>query len=336
MKIGLTYNLKETLSSGTGVHPEAQEEFDNPQTIDALCEIFSKNGYETARLGSGIDITERLRNDKVDFVFNISEGHHGRNRESHLPSIFEFLGIPYSGSDPLTLGMTLDKTIMKKMAFYAGIPSPRYRVVTVPDDIEAIDGKLSYPLISKPAWEGSSKGVYESSKVFDKSALHKSIMHLLTIYPNQPVLVEEYIEGREITVGVIGNNPPRVLGLMEIVNKKDPEKDIFYCMETKRDWESMVDYASPPNINRVLDKHIKDYALMAFGEFGCRDISRIDFRVSKHEKPYLLDINPLPGLSPQYGDLVIMARMQGINYEELILSILNHALLRNKKDGVRQ
>ncbi|MBL7071112.1 MAG: D-alanine--D-alanine ligase [Candidatus Omnitrophica bacterium] len=328
MKIGITYNLKDELSPDAIIDTESCEEFDSPLTIDAICGVFEKNGHEIVKLGCGIKIIERLRGEKVDFVFNIAEGCRGRNRESHTPSILEMLDIPYSGSDPLTLGLTLDKVVTKKIAFQAGIPTPRYLVIKTSEDLLFLENKLVYPLITKPAWEGSSKGIYNSSKVFNRQELEKSAELLFKKYPDQPLLAEEYVEGREITAGVIGNEPPRVLGLMEIVNRAGPEEDIFYSLDTKRDWKKLVDYASPPDIEQLIQKHISHYALMAFKEFGCKDVARIDFKISKNNKIFMLEVNPLPGLSPEYADLVIMARKNGIKYDDLILSIFNHALLR--------
>ena len=331
MKIGITYNLKDELSPEAIIDNESCEEFDTPETINAICGALEKNGHEIVKLGGDLRILDRLKEEKPDFVFNIVEGYQGRNRESHVPAILEMLNIPYSGSDPLTLGLTLDKIMTKKIASQAGIPVPRYKVINTIKDVLFIENKLNYPLIAKPAWEGSSKGIYDSSKVFTKKELEISIKVLLEKYPDQPILVEEYIEGREITVGVIGNNPPQILGLMEIVNKINPGGDVFYSLETKRNWKELVEYGCPPKLNRIFDNHIRHRALTAFGEFGCRDIARIDFRISeKYNKIFMLEVNPLPGLSPEYADLVIMAKMQGISYEKLILSILNHALLRYK------
>ena len=330
MKIGITYNLKDELSPGAVLNEEIAEEYDTPHTIDSICEIFSKNGHEPVRLGGGIDIIDRLRNEKVNIVFNIAEGCHGRNRESHIPAILEMLDIPYTGSDPLALGATLDKTMTKKIAYKAGIPTPRYMAVHKLEDLQSVGRKLHYPMIVKPAWEGSSKGIYNSSKVGRRNELDKNIKLLFEKYPGQPVLIEEYIEGREITVGVIGNEPPHILGLMEIVNKVSPGDDIFYSLDTKRDWKNLVDYESPPDINRIMERHIRHYALMAYKEFDCRDVARIDFRISKHNKIFMLELNPLPGLSPEYADLVIMARKNGIEYENLIMSILNNAIARYK------
>jgi D-alanine-D-alanine ligase len=331
MKIGITYNLKDEMYPYSALDSEFAEEFDTESTIDAICNVFQRNGYETARLGSGLEIVEKIKKERVDFVFNIAEGYSGRNRESQVPSILEMLNISYSGSDPLTLGLTLDKIMAKKIALQAGIPTPRFKIIKKINGLSLIENKLRYPLITKPAWEGSSKGVYNSSKVFNKNELQKNVALLFEKYAEQPVLVEEYIEGREITVGIIGNDLPQILGLMEIVNKNNNGDDFFYSLETKKDWKRLVDYISPPNINRLLEKHITHYAISAFKEFGCRDIARIDFRISGNERVFMLEVNPLPGLSPEYADLVIMTEKLGMSYEDLIMAIFNHALSRYKK-----
>ncbi|MBN2121068.1 MAG: ATP-grasp domain-containing protein [Candidatus Omnitrophica bacterium] len=327
-KIGITYNLKSDFSEKEAVSSEHCEEFDNENTINAICEVFNRNGYQAVKLGFDLEMIKKIKNEKVDFVFNIAEGCRGRNREAHIPCLLEMLDVPYSGSDPLTLGLTLDKTMTKKIALQAKIPTPRYTIITSTKEIWKIDKKLNYPLIIKPAWEGSSKGIYNSSRVYSEPELKKNLTCLLESYSQQPILIEEYIEGREITAGVIGNNPAQLLGIMEITHKNSYDDDFFYSLETKRDWKNLVNYVSPPDIEQSLAEHIRQYALLAFKEFGCRDIARIDFKISNDNKIFLLELNPLPGLSPEYADLVIMAKKNGIEYEKLILSILNCGLER--------
>ncbi len=328
MRIGITYNLKDDLSPQAIINDESCEEFDRVHTIDAICEVFAKNGHEPVKLGCAFDLIERIKKDNVEFVFNIAEGYSGRNRESHVPSILEMAGIPYSGSDALTLGMTLDKIVTKKIAFHAGVPVAAHAVIEKIEDVDMADKKLKYPLITKPAWEGSSKGVYLSSRVFERKELERSVKTLLDKYKGQPILAEEYIEGREITVGVIGNASPDVLGIMEVINKRSPGEDFFYSIEVKRDWENLVDYIMPDEKNSLLGKHLRHYAIRAFKEFNCRDIARVDFRVSRDNKIFMLELNPLPGLSPEYADLVIMSRKIGLKYDDLVMLILNNALSR--------
>ena len=329
MKIGIAYNLKDELTPLSILNSEHNEEFDTLRTIDAICGTLEKNNFEAVRLGATIGIVDKLRKEKVDFVFNIAEGYYGRNRESCIPSVLEMLSIPYSGSDPLTLGLTLDKIFTKKIFQCAKIPSPSYYIVRNAKDVDGIENQLQYPMITKPAWEGSSKGIYNSSRVFDKKQLERNIRVLLKKYPKQPILVEEYIKGREITVGLIGNNPVQILGLMEIVNKKNPGEDFFYSLQVKRNWQNLVYYEFPPKIPSSLDVKIKRYATLAFKELGCRDIARVDFRISEYNEPYVLEVNPLPGLSPDYGDLVIMAQKNGMTYDDLILNILKSAFSRH-------
>jgi len=335
MRIGITYNLKDEISPGRIMNNESSEEFDSPATIKAIGDVFEKHGYTAIGLGGDLDVIEKIKRENVEFVFNLAEGLHGRNRESHIPSILEMMNIPYSGSDVLTLGLTLDKIITKKISAQAGIPVPRYIVAHTVSDTRDVEKKLEYPLITKPAWEGSSKGIYDNSKVYNKADLEENVKFLINAFPGQPVLVEEYIEGREVTVGVIGNTHPEILGVMEIASKVNPGGDVFYSLETKRDWKTLIDYKMPPELNRLLLNHLTYRALSAYKEFNCRDIARIDFRVSeKKNRLFMLEVNPLPGLSPEYGDLVIMAKMRGISYEDLIMSIFKHALKRYRANKV--
>ena len=328
MRIGITYNLKNEFPPAAEMDDEYSEEFDNEQTIDAISSVLESNGYETVKLGGDLRILDRLKEERVDFVFNIAEGYYGRNREAHIPAILEMLNIPYSGSDPLTLGLTLDKSVAKKIIDHARIPTPAYYIIKRLEDVYEADNHLTYPMIIKPAWEGSSKGIYNASRVFDKAELKNMAEVLFRKYPHQSLLAEEYVKGKEVTVGVIGNNPPKILGLMEISGKDKSSEDFFYSLETKRDWKELVEYSAHPRLPQRVVEQIKRYAVVAFAQFGCRDIARADFKVSEYNKPFLLEINPLPGLSPEYGDLVIMAEKYGMNYEDLILGILDHAFSR--------
>ncbi|MDD3296933.1 MAG: ATP-grasp domain-containing protein [Candidatus Omnitrophica bacterium] len=337
MRIGLTYNLKEEALTGVSADNEAGEEFDNIATIEGLCEVIVSLGHEPVKLGFGLGILEKISREKIDFVFNIAEGQGSRNRESHVPSILEMAGIPYSGSDALTLGLALDKIVAKKIIRAAGVPTPAYRQVSGPSEVYLSDKGLKYPLITKPSWEGSSKGIYNSSKAYTKKELDSSLSLLFSKYPGQPILVEEYIEGREVTLGIIGNNPASVLGIMEITNRSSKEKDFFYSLQVKRRWKELVNYTVNPDIPGNLLEEIKYYSLRAFKEFGCRDLARVDFKISRENKPYLLEINPLPGLSCEYSDLVILARQCGWKYEGLISEIINQAFCRYglKNSGIK-
>ena len=191
-------------------------------------------------------------------------------------------------------------------------------------------GKLPYPLFVKPCWEGSSKGIRASSKAENQTALEEEVTRLRTSFPGQPILVERYLGGREFTVGVLGNDLPRILGVMEI-KSREGNKDFLYSIETKRNWRERIAYECPPRQLKDTDKKFMEaMALRLFEVFGCRDLARFDFRMNEGGKIYFLEANPLPGLNPESGDFVIMARLQGWTYEKLILGILEAAIKRER------
>lgn len=330
MKIGITYNIKEDLALEEDSNSERLEEFDSFQTIIALSGVLESLGFETVKLGGDICIIEKIKEAKPDFIFNIAEGFWGRNREAHIPAILEMMNLPYSGSDPLTLSLTLDKIMSKKFAKLQDIPTPDYFIVSDIRQLNCFEAQLRFPLITKPAYEGSSKGIYLFSLVKEPSELKRNVSILMQKYPDQPILVEEYIQGREFTVGVQGNADAKVLGIMEIKNKNKSSKNFIYSLEVKRNWQNEVEYVAAPELKEDVKTELQQYALKAFKEFGCRDIARLDFRVSCDNQVYLLEINPLPGLRPGYSDLVIMAQKQGMAYNELIGNIIKNAFSRYK------
>jgi D-alanine-D-alanine ligase len=213
----------------------------------------------------------------------------------------------------------------KRVVMSAGVPTPRFRKVNRKEDLKEID--LSYPLFVKLCDEGSSKGVRLDSKVMDAPSLEEKMKWLLENY-GPPVLVEEFIKGPEFTVGVLGNEAPSVLGVMLIEIKGKPFEEAIYSLEIKREWEEKVVYHCPPPIDPELKKRIETVALQAYQALDCRDVSRVDIRVGQDGTPYFLEINPLPGLSPVYGDLPIMARRMGWSYDQLVGTIFHHALKR--------
>ncbi len=325
LRVGITYNLKKDFPQKEDQPIDLFEEFDSEETIEAIREVLEKEGHEVIPLGGDTGLIDRLRNSPIDIVFNIAEGIGGRNREAYIPALLEFLNIPYTGSDPLTLSLTLDKAMAKRVVMSGGVPTPRFRKIEKVEDLKGID--LSYPLFVKLCYEGSSKGVRLDSKVFNFSSLKEKVQWLLETY-GPPVLVEEFVSGPEFTVGILGNSDPTILGVMQIEIKGSPLHEAIYSLEVKRDWEERVRYHCPPLIPEDLKRRIEEVALGAYRALECRDVSRVDIRVGEDGIPYFLEMNPLPGLSPQYGDLPIMAKKMGRDYSELILTIFNHALKR--------
>ena len=325
-RVGITYNLKKDYSSRENQPIDDLEEFDAEETIDAIRDVLKSDGHEVIKLGGDTGLIDRLRQTPVDIVFNIAEGFEGRNREAHIPSLLEFLGIPYTGSDPLTLSLTLDKSMAKRIVMTEEIPTPRFRKVERIEDLD--DVGLTYPLFVKLCYEGSSKGIRLDSKISAPESLKEKAGWLLKSY-NSPLLVEEFVAGPEFTVGVLGNENPVVLGVMQIEIKGTPADEAIYSLEVKREWEEKVCYHCPPSIAPALLKEIEEVALRSYRVLGCRDVSRVDIRVGEDVTPYFLEVNPLPGLSPHYGDLPIMARRMGWDYDRLVKTIFYHALKRN-------
>lgn len=325
LKVGITYNLKKDFSPSKDQPIDALEEFDAEETIDAIKRVLEDDGHDVVKLGGDTGLIDRLRQAPVDIVFNIAEGHDGRNREAHIPALLEFLGIPYTGSDPLTLSLTLDKSAAKRVLVSEGVPTPRFKKVERLGDLEGFI--LRYPIFVKLCYEGSSKGVRLDSKVWDLPSLREKTRWLLETY-RSPVLVEEFIQGPEFTVGILGNEVPSVLGVMQIEIKGVPPSEAIYSLEVKREWEDKVRYLCPPPITSSLLMKIEEVALRSYRILECRDVSRVDIRVGEDGEAYFLEVNPLPGLSPIYGDLPIMARRMGWSYEQLVKAIFHHALKR--------
>jgi D-alanine-D-alanine ligase len=338
MNIGISYDLKESVASGKKQPEDALEEYDSVETVEALKSAIAARGHAVVKLGGGREFLNRILKEKVDFVFNISEGLGTyRGREAQVPSVLEMLDIPYSGADPQCLAVCLDKHLTKKIASWEGVITPKWQVISNPSlrgkpgnpHTSSIDwSSLPYPAFVKPVWEGSSKGIRLNSLVRDQQQMQKLVTGLLEQY-QQPVLVEEFIAGEEVTVGIVGNSPPRVVGIMRVVPRQKSD-DFVYSLEVKRDYLNLVDYECPAKLPLKTLRRVEEMSLKAFEVLECRDFSRVDFRISPDGTPYFLEINPLAGLNPRSSDIVIMAGLVGIKYPELIGSILDSALSRNR------
>jgi D-alanine-D-alanine ligase len=335
MKIGITYDLKADGPARPDLPDDFQEEFDSPDTIEALAAVLRGLGHDVIKLGDGRELLERLLADPPDFVFNIAEGQGiGRAREARVPAVLEMLGVPYTGSDPLTLAVTLDKDCAKRLVGSEGGAVPRGLVIAPDQDCRLAtgDGALPpFPVIVKPAWEGSSKGIRRKCLV-DRPEDVPAVVESLRRDHCQPVLVEEYIEGDELTVGVVGNDPPQVIGIMRVLPRQ-PGGRFIYSLEVKRDWQRRVRYEAPARLPPGDTTAVEQAALAAYRVLGCRDVARIDFRL-RGGTPYFLEVNPLPGLNPETGDLVILARHCGWTYERLIGAIFQAAVDRQAGAGM--
>jgi D-alanine-D-alanine ligase len=335
MRIGFTFNMKGPSKAARPdqfIGTDVEEEFDSPETIAALADTVRSLGHEVELLGDGEPMLRKLLDGpRPELVFNIAEGQGvSRTRESRVPAVLEMLGIAYTGSDPLTLAATLDKDCAKRLVDQAGIATPGWALVEE-GDLAAVEERLErlkWPLFVKPNYEGSSKGVLRSGIVQNREELKQAVTRLAAAY-QQPLLVEEFIVGEELTVGVVGNRPPEVLGIMRIVPKKPGEGPFIYGIEVKRQWEEHLEYESPAQISADDGLAVRRAALACWRALGCRDVARFDFRL-RQGVPYFLEVNPLPGLSPFSGDIVFLARGVGVGHRELMQRILEAALERQR------
>ena len=322
--VGLTYDLKTDYEFKSDDPPDANAEFDHPSTIDVICEAIESCGFKLKRIGNVSNLLETIDNLEVDIVFNISEGVSGRNRESQVPMILEMRGIPFVGSDALTLGITLDKIMAKKIFMSENIPTPKFFEIKSSDGLAGTD-HLKFPLIVKPRFEGSSKGLSENSRVENIEELKVQAAHTIETY-KQPVLVEEFISGQEFTVAIVGNDPPEVMPVIQIkIDGRLKLNEKFYTFA--RITSDRLEYICPARISAELRDELCELALKAYNAVECRDFGRVDFRVDNKGKAYVLEINPLPSLSTE-DVFQLVAKETGISYEQMIGKILNSALKR--------
>jgi len=326
MRVGLAYDLKEAILPNGAGPDDYLEEYDSRETIELICRALENGGHKVILLGGGHEFLQKITREQVDIVFNIAEGRGNyHSREAQVPAILEMLDIPYTGSDPQCLTICLDKPLTKQLLAKEVI-TPRWQVI---NDIEDISPKLwadfTFPVIIKPAYEGSSKGIRLTSVANNQQQMLAEASRLMGGY-GQPVMIEEFINGAEVTVGIIGNYPPEIMGIMNILPRQK-DSHFVYSLEVKRDYKNLVDYECPARLKSEVLERLKTASQKIFSLLGCRDFARIDFRVSLAGIPYFIEINPLPGLG-SYSDLVIMADKMGISHQVLVNSVLGAALKR--------
>ena len=327
MRIGLAYDLKEAVALELADAEDALEEYDSAETVELIARSLGSLGYSVVMLGGGREFLRKILEEPVDFVFNIAEGRGNfRSREAQAPSVLEMMGIPYSGSDPQSLAICLDKPLTKTLVAAAGVHTPYFRVIENSSELAVTSwSEFSFPVIIKPAYEGSSKGIRLTSLAENPKEAEKLVRELLDRY-QQPMMVEDFISGDEVTVGIVGNSPSGVVGTMRVVPRQKHDRFI-YSLEVKRDWRNLVDYECPAQLGEEIVGEIQSLSLKAFDALGCRDFARIDFRVSPEGLTYFIEINPLPGLGT-HSDLYIMATTMGWSHSQLVGGILNAALRR--------
>jgi D-alanine-D-alanine ligase len=319
MRIGLTYDLRSWYLD-RGYSMEDTAEFDKQETVDALEDALKQMGHQTEPVGNAFQLVEALAAGKRwDMVFNIAEGLYGDGRESVVPAILDQYRIPYVFSGPVIMGLSLNKHIAKLVVSSAGVPvSPGYLISSA----EQISGcKLEYPLFVKPVSEGTGKGITSKSLVHSPEELREMTEWILKEF-HQPALVEEYLPGREFTVGVVGYGDDAVaIGGMEVMCANN----LPYSVEVKENYQNYCTY-------KALDADIADecraVALGAWKALDAVDAGRVDLKADRNGKICFIEANPLAGLNPVHSDLPILARFYGIQYQQLMEMIMKAATKR--------
>ncbi len=332
MKVALTFNLKKKDQT---LPADYYSEFDSPETIEAISRALCAKGHTVDKVDVG-DYTalSYFKKNHVDIVFNIAEGKFTKFRESEVPALLDLLDIPYTGSKTFSLALAMNKALTKKILLAEDIPTPRFQIFR--KGAEKIIELLQFPLIIKPNYEGSAKGIDKTSVVHDEESLYAKVKETINLY-KQEVLVEEFIEGRELTVGILENETTTILPVLEIdFSSCRKSGEYFYSWRVK-EYQGNTElgltptFHCPARLDKEVERRVKETALRTHHAIGCFGVSRVDIRLSKDNIPYVLEINPLPGLNPKESNFPFMAYAAGMRYEDLIETIL---LSASRKKGV--
>jgi D-alanine-D-alanine ligase len=321
MKIGLTYDLRSWYID-RGYSMDETAEFDKQETVDALESSLKLMGHETEPVGNVFQLIEALAAGKRwDIVFNIAEGLYGDGRESVVPAILDQYKIPYVFSGPVIMGLSLNKHLAKLVVAATGVPVSPGCLITEFKDLEKCN--LKYPLFVKPVSEGTGKGITDKSLVNNYAELSKMVEWILAVF-HQPALVEEYLPGREFTVGMVGyGDDAQAIGGMEVMTINN----LPYSVEVKENYQNYCTYK--PLDTDIIDE-CKAVALRAWKALDAVDAGRVDLKADRLGKICFIEANPLAGLNPVHSDLPILSRMYGIEYQALMEMIMNAAIKRIK------
>jgi len=340
MHIALAYNLRAQVPAVAGEQPseppdepdDLYAEWDDLETIQAVAAALAEQ-HRVSLVPADLEAFDAFRKLRPDLVFNIAEGLYGPGREGQLPSLLDMLQIPYTGSDPVVLGLCLDKARTKEILAYHDVPTPRFRLMSCAEELPAT---MAFPLMVKPVGEGSGKGITDRSLVRTPAELQQQLARVLDTY-RQPALVEEFLAGREFTVAMIGNGDDlRVLPIVEIDFSSLPAgANPVYSYEAKWIWDQaeapLQIFQCPAPLDPLLQHAIESVCLKAFRVLGCRDWCRIDVRLDGAGRPNIIEVNPLPGVLPrpeQNSCFPKAARAAGLSYPQMIQAVVDAACYR--------
>jgi len=336
-KIAVLANIKDdSTPKPDGVPPDAFADFDHIETIDSIRAALETDGHQTCFIQGDANLPFALKEEQPDICFNIAEGLGGDAREAQVPAMLEMFGIPYTGSRVLTNGISLDKTLTKRIWRDRRLPVAPFQEFTIGD--EPLRPELNFPLFVKPAREGTGMGVDTKAIVKNEKELRERANYIINTY-QQPALVETFLPGREFTVGVLGRPDAKLysrhpewyekdgfhrLPVLELDSSRSVTPNVYSQASKAKEVgeEGAPDYVCPANIDPELERKLKHFALRAHQLLYALDVSRTDIRLDEEGNPRLLEINTLPGLTPDYSDLCLQAKAENIRYEDLILEIL--------------
>jgi len=347
MRVALLANLKKNAPTWPGMSPDQWDDLDSEETLESILAALRLGGHEAEFFEANQTLLQTLPSYKPDICFNISEGHWGDGREAQVPALLEMLRLPYTGSRVLALALALDKPMTKRVLAFHSLPTPPFQSFERLD--EPIDPDMTFPMFVKPSREGTGMGVSAQSIVHNETELRRQLRELIERY-RQPALVERFIDGREITVGVVGNltrpvakrlpedeDAPRITAGLHFLPPLEVDLDRYpteeaglYTGRVKTELADDFHYLCPAPLGDEQLEELNYLAAAVFRVLGCVDVARVDFRLDRNDddKPYVLEINPLPGLNARISDLVIEARADGVSYAELINSVLLYAAAR--------
>lgn len=322
LHIGLTYDLRDDYRDA-GLSEEELAEFDQPATIDALAGALAENGHRVDRIGGFRALLGRLqRGDRWDLVFNIAEGRHGFGREAQVPALLDAFEIPYTFSDTLVSAITLHKSMTKHLLRDMGLPTAPFALIERIEQV--LEVQLEFPLLAKPVAEGTSKGIGEDAVVHDHAQLHKLCERLLHQF-RQPVLVEAFLPGRELTIGILGTGKQATcIGALEIKLLEGADAEVA-TFRNKEKCEELMAYSLATDADA---KRAEAIALRAWQAIGARDAGRVDIRADARGNYQILEMNPLSGMHPTHSDLPILWGLAGRHYNDLIAAIVDSARTR--------
>jgi D-alanine-D-alanine ligase len=336
-RVAVLANIKdESKPKPEGVPPDAFADYDHIETVRSIQKAIETDGHETMFIMADENLPYVLKEYRPDICFNIAEGLGGDAREAQVPALLELLRIPYTGSRVLTNAIALDKTLTKRIWRDRNLPIAPFQEFITGDEL--LRPEMKFPLFVKPSREGTGMGVDMNARVENETELRERAKYVINSY-QQPALVETFLPGREFTVGQIGRPDAKLfsrhpawydpdgfhrLPILELKTEKSATPGIYSHAAKAQQLgeEGAPEYICPANVEPEMDKKLHHLALRGHLVLSAIDVSRVDFRLDADGNPRLIEINPLPGLTPGYSDLCIQAASEGIRYEDLILEIL--------------